>query len=359
VALDDMTTPSPDERPHLRRHGDVVSLDNGLLRLECDTRTEFPFYNRVSIAESVGRPFRTYCHWGCEAMPEPSELVAPSEDGEPQESPKETVWLMGHDYRVKAHEHDNERLVAMITYSPPMVVVGELSALGGGNDLRGFPDWGDAYWDRVETVQASVQIFATLEAGARWIDFAPRTALGKLVAIAPMLLHGAAGHDDVPPYLALVDPAGAVQFLTAQGPDGAWPTHHELIEQGIPLQVQQPWANRRALVLFSERPDGVTVVMGLHKATPDAWLLLGRNVCGADPSHPEAAFAAAAATAPHLPRTFHHRGFTEQTCLLPADQHRAITPVRIGFYPKAPLPYGQADAIRAFLNARPEWNILT
>lgn len=345
-----------------RREGHRVHAENGLVRLDFDTRTEFPWFNHVWLAPHVGAPYERWCCFGVEGMPAPSEIFAElGEDalaGAPAEEERGTVWLMGHDYKVKVLQHDEERLVVQATYPPPMVVVGELSALGGAGDdastasrpaLASFPDWPAEYWHDVETMQHGLQAVWTLERGRPYVDLQVIPVLGDFVAVLPILVHGGSGH----PWTPQCAFAGG-RFRHACSPDGSHVSYLELAAQGRLEEFQLPLADQRFFLFFGEEERSTALGIALGEAHPAGLLHLGINECAADPANPNGHFAAAAARGDWRPNRHFGLGFLDQTLFLEATPGRPVPRVRYYFYPRSPLPYGDAGAVRRWTEERPE-----
>jgi hypothetical protein len=342
--------------PRVERRDHRFVAENGRIRLDFDLRSEFPYFNFIHLAPEVGAEYRRFCNFGVEGMPAASELLAEmGADAEEFASdadagPPPTVWLMGHDYKAKVlRREEGGRLDLQISYPPPMVVAGELSALGGGGDQRGFPDWGEYYWEKVETMQSAIQAIWTLEAGQPWLDLQVVPALGTFAALMPMLLHGFCGHDDIPQRAFI-----GGRFCDCQSPRGDYFASSELIEQGRGALLDHSLAQNRLFLFFGEEPNSTAIAVGLHRPDPNGFLHLGQNEPSADSHNPDAPFAEAARRGDWQPDRVRGRGFLEQIFFLDAQPGQTPAKLRIGFYPNSPLPYGQATKVRAWIASKPE-----
>jgi hypothetical protein len=320
-------------------------IENGHVRLEFDLRTEFPWFNTLWLFDAARGDYRRFCHFGVEAMPAPPPPPPGIIDPPPY-----NVWLMGHRYTVKELQLSARRAQIRAAYPPPMVVVGELSQLArGAKGLQTFPDWPDEYWNHVDTMPCSIQAFWSMEAGQPWIELEMKGVLGELLAIMPMLHHGFAGHSDIPHHCF----AGG-RFLSARAPDGSWPSHFELFEDTNATRAQLDYANEQVFVFFGSEPESTAVAIALSEPHPEGFFFLGRNESAVDPANPGGFFAEAAKRAPWRPDVIHTKGFNEQTMFFEVPRKGRMPRLRMAFYPNSPLPYGDADALRAFIAAHPE-----
>jgi len=328
---------------------DRYLLENGLVRLEWDLRSEFPFFNFIWLKNTTTGEWRRWCNMGVEAMPVPPP--APPGVIDP---PAYNVWLMGHRYTAKELQLSARRAQVRVAYPPPMVVVGELSQLAKGRGIADFPNWPEQYWETLDTMPCSVQAMWSMEAGQPYVDLEPRAAYGELMSIMPMLHHGFCGHDDIPHYLY----AGG-RFYAAQAPDGSWPSHYELFDddaRGDRAQID--FGAEQVYLFFGSRPGSTAVAIVLHEPHPQGFLFAGRNESPVDASTKMGFFAQAAAKGDWQPGTIHKHGFTDQTLFLEVPRDgRPLPKVRFAFYPDSPLPYGDAQALKAFIAERPELNL--
>jgi hypothetical protein len=326
------------DEPHYR-------IENGCLRLDFDLRSEFPYFNFLWVKPSPEADYQRYCNFGVEAMP------FPVKQPEPSETPA-NVWLMGHDYKVKEldFEEGDDKAILQVSYPPPMVVAGEISALAGGEQRAAFPDWGQSYWDEVETIHCAAQAFWTLRDGEPYADLRVRPSYGELLSLIPLFHHGFCGHDQLPHHVF----AGG-RFYSAQAPDGSWPSHHELGEDGDASKAQMDLQDDQVFVFFNERLGSTTMIVALDSPHPEGFFFLGRNESPVDPNNPNGFYAEAAQKSSYQPETVYSRGFTEIILFLEVDPSKPLPRLRIGFYPNSPLRYGEATAIREFVQSKPEF----